>query len=334
MYQYLPFLRERGADVVVHPLLDDDYLSRLYSNGPIDKWRVLESYLQRLGLLLRSPRSFDVIWLQWEIFPWLPFAFEGLLFGKCPVVADYDDSIFHRYDLHANSLVRRCFGRKIDHVMSSSRTVVVGNDYLGQRAHLAGAKRVELLPSVIDLNRYQVSDRDPALPVTVGWIGSPTTAPYLSLIAEPLAKVCRGGVRLVVVGADSVELPEVEVVYKRWSEDTEVGDIQNFDIGVMPLTDDPWSRGKCGYKLIQYMACGKPTVCSPVGVNSQIVTNGLDGFHAESSQDWAESLELLLANPEMRKRFGDAARVKVERRYCLQVTAEKLLGILREACGR
>ena len=335
MYQYLPYLRSQGVEVTVAPLLDDDYVSRLYERLPVNKWRVARSYLERLGRLLTAQERFDLIWLQWEVFPWLPGALETLLLrGKIPVVADYDDAIFHRYDLHRSALVRALLGRKIDAVMKAAGTVVVGNEYLGGRAREAGAKRVVSLPSVIDIDRYQVANRSESDEFTIGWMGTPTTAGFMSAIAAPLAQFCRnGGRRVTIVGAKEIALPDVPVTYKAWSEDSEAADIASFDVGVMPLPDDPWSNGKCGYKLIQYMACGVPVVASPVGINSQIVDHGGNGFLATTSEDWFVALEAMAKSGEMRREMGMKARKRVVDSYCLQVTAPLLLAVLREAVG-
>jgi glycosyltransferase involved in cell wall biosynthesis len=118
---------------------------------------------------------------------------------------------------------------------------------------------------------------------------------------------------------------------RSWSEETEVKEIQGFDVGIMPLPDEPWERGKCGYKIIQYMACGKPTVASPVGVNQHIIAEGVDGFLAATPVQWVQALRTLRHDHGLRGRMGKAARRKVEREYSLQVTAPRLASLLRSA---
>ena len=152
---------------------------------------------------------------------------------------------------------------------------------------------------------------------------------YLSAIAGTLAAFCvEKKARLVIVGARQAPFDGVPVEFRRWSESTEVADICDFDVGIMPLPDEPWERGKCGYKLIQYMACARPVVASPVGVNSQIVEQGTNGFLAAADQEWHSALEALRTAPKLGERLGRAGREKVERRYCTRVTAPQLAAIL------
>jgi len=271
-----------------------------------------------------------VLWIEYELLPWLPAWAEGLLGGfGLPYLVDYDDAVFHRYDLHRSGLVRTILGKKIDAIMRKATLVTVGNDYLADRAHRAGAKRVEHLPTVVDLKRYHTAPGTGNSVYTIGWIGSPTTAPYLRLVRPALAEVCgKHGGRLVVVGGPpEMALDGVLTIGRPWSEETEVAEVQRFDVGILPLPDEPWERGKCGYKLIQYMACGRPVVASPVGVNRQIVEQGTNGFLASTISEWIKALGALRDSP-LRERMGRAGRAKVERNFSVQVTAPRLAALL------
>lgn len=337
-YQYMPYLREAGLDVVVAPLLPDAYLRALYGGRRPDLGTVLSAYARRVLALLRR-RRFDVLWLEYEALPWLPGWVEGLaLAGNTPCVVDYDDAIFHRYDLHPSRFVRRWLGNKIDTVMRCATLVVCGNEYLAERAYQAGARRVEVVPTVVDLARFPLQDQ-PGDPVhdgtpVIGWIGSPATAHYLELVRVPLAQVCRNGqARVRLIGAYDPHWPDVPYEVLPWSEDNEVAALSTLDIGIMPLPDTPWERGKCGYKLIQYMACGKPVVASPVGVNRKIVMHGENGFLAQTDDQWVEALSCLLADADLRRRMGTAGCATVEQTYSLQVMAPRLAALLREAAG-
>jgi glycosyltransferase involved in cell wall biosynthesis len=334
-YQYLPFMKKHGIEIEIAPLLDDNYIEDLYSGKGRRKIGILGAYLRRAGRLFGA-RHFDLIWIEKELFPWVPAWGEVLLDALgIPYVVDYDDAIFHNYDLHPNRLVRFCLGTKIDQVIKRAAVVVVGNDYLGDRARRAGAKRVEYLPTVIDLERYQMALKPRETPFTIGWIGSPATAKYIQLVQPALSEVCRNGkARVVLVGSGPVKLADVPVVVLPWSEDSEVAAIQGFDVGIMPLPDEPWERGKCGYKLIQYMACGRPVIASPVGINRQIVEQGVNGFLASDMTDWVTSLNELRDNASLRESMGRAGRSKVEKQYCVQVTAPRLAEILQWAAGR
>jgi len=329
-YQYLPYLKAQGIDCVVAPLLDDDYIRSLYSRKAKPLFSIISSYIQRIWNILNS-RSFNLVWIEKEIFPWLPAWMEILLtHANIPYIVDYDDAIFHRYDLNPNKTVRILFRNKIKKVMQYSDFVIAGNKYLANYAIRAGAKRVEFIPTVIDLDRYSIKDNMNANEFKVGWIGSPTTAKYLNLVRQALSQFAKeGNISFSFVGSGHIELGELPINISRWSEETEVSSIQDFDVGIMPIPDNPWERGKCGYKLIQYMACGKPVVASPVGANTEIVEHGVNGFLAETTKEWLDALKILRSRPELRKKMGTEGRKMVEKNFCIQVTAPKLLSLLK-----
>lgn len=329
-YQYFSALREQGFVIRDAPFFSDEYVRRLYSKQPVQIGKVVSAYLRRLATLLHA-QDFDLLWLEKEFLPWMPAWIEVLL-ARQPYVVDYDDAVFHRYDLHHNGLVRRVLGRKIDGVMQNAALVVAGNEYLANRARAAGAKRVEILPSVVDADLYAPASVR-ASEFTIGWIGSPVTAPYLERVRPALERLTNGGQAAVsLIGAgDAIRWGNAKVQILPWREESEIENIQQFDVGIMPLVDEPFERGKCGYKLIQYMACGLPVVASPVGVNLQIVEHGATGFLAESEQDWQEALAFLRDNPEKRREMGLAGRAKMEREYSLQMATPKLASLLRSA---
>lgn len=331
-YQYLPFLESRGIRVRPEPFSSDRYLRDFYAGKPLDRLDVLRSYAQRLFRLLQSHR-YDLLWVEHEMLPYLPAAAESMCrrMGIAYVV-DYDDAVFDRYRRHADHRVRRWLGGKIDAVMRNAAAVVCGNRYLADYARRAGARRVEILPTVVDLFRYPEMASSSRESFTIGWIGTRTTAAYLQQIAPALQSVAGGeGTRIVSIGSGPVRLNGVPLEAREWSEATEVDEVRRFDVGVMPLPDDPWTRGKCGYKLIQYMACSLPVVASPVGANPEIVENGKTGYLAGSTKEWVEALEKLRKDPELRREMGRRGYRKVKERYALQVTAPRLEDILRDA---
>lgn len=329
-YQYLPFLRAHGIECTPAPFFTDSYVRRLYSNQRPSLRTVLMAYRKRLTILLSST-AFDVIWVEKELFPWLPAVLEVLLHRRnIPYVVDYDDAVFHRYDKHHSFLVRALFGRKIDTVMRQAALVIAGNEYIAERARRAGARRVECLPSVVDVSRYTIQERDTQSPFRIGWIGSPVTARYLDLVRQPMSLLSRDvPLELILIGAGNTQpFQNVSTTFLPWSEDLELKIGQLFDVGIMPLVDGPFERGKCGYKLIQYMAGGLPVVASPVGVNRDIVEPGVNGFLCESSTDWLTALTRLWEDRAKRKLMGQAGRQKAEQLYNLQVTAPRLLNLL------
>lgn len=332
--QYLPYLRAHGLDVTVAPLFDDEYLAQLYGHSRRAPTKIAAVYGKRL-LAMLAASSHDLIWIEKEIWPNLPAVAERLLhlLGKSYVV-DYDDAVFHNYDLSGNALIRRLLGRKIDIVMRHSACVVAGNAYLAARAHAAGAPRIVQIPTVVDHTRYVPRTHSSHGRLVIGWIGSPSTQKYVVGIRDVLRKVCnQHGARLMLVGATPQivdELGGMEVDVVPWKEESEADHIGQMDIGIMPLPNGPWEKGKCGYKLIQYMACAVPVVASPVGVNVQIVNDTGSGFLADSGTEWESALSQLLASAELRGAMGNSGRLAVENHYSLQVQAPILARIFNE----
>lgn len=332
-YQFLPALAAAGIEVEVCPMFDDEYLrARHASSWPIG--RVLGSYARRIRDVIAHRRE-PVVWLEYEILPWVPYSFERMLLdsGRALVI-DYDDAIFHRYDCHPSWIVRALLRRKINLLMRAATVVIVGNQYLATRARAADAQRVELLPSVIDLAQYrQKAPCDQRRGFTVGWIGSP---PYSTRYLRSLEPVLRElsdvpGLSLANVGGTAWHPEGIAVENRPWTEDTEVQEMLRFDVGVMPLPDEPWERGKCGFKLVQYMGCALPVVASPVSANAEIVEHGRTGFLAATTKEWSDALRTLAADPELRARMGAAGLERCRSHYSLSVVAPRLVDILRGA---
>ena len=336
IYQYLPALKRAGLHVEVQPLFDDDVLSARYLRGRYGFRATLQSFAIRVLSLMRT-KNYDLVWIEKEALPWWPQWFELALLGCRPYVLDFDDAVFHNYDHHRLGLVRRLYGMRLDGLMARAALVIGGNDYLANRAASAGAQWVEVLPTVIDLERYSKIHAAKQAAVSLAriiWIGSPSTARYLELLREPLQTLSsRVPFILRVIGAN-VDFPGVNVECVRWTEANEVASIAECKVGVMPLLDSAWERGKCGYKLIQYMACGLPVVASPIGVNREIVEDHLNGFLANTAEDWVVALERLLTNVKLSRSMGREGRSRVETKYCLQITAVRIVELLKQSAER
>jgi glycosyltransferase involved in cell wall biosynthesis len=194
------------------------------------------------------------------------------------------------------------------------------------------------LPTVVDTDAYlpAAPDSEQTRPVTIGWIGSPSTwvlvRPYLGLLAELADNL---GIEVRVVGAgvaaETDIFPGLRLI--EWTEESEIAEVQKMDIGIMPVWDGPFQRGKCGYKLIQYMACGLPVVASPIGVNREIVREGENGFLASSVDEWRAALTRLILDAELRARLGRAGRLRAEQHYSLKAHAPRLVELLGRVGG-
>jgi len=329
-YQYFPYLKAQGVEILSKPFFSDDYVRNLYAGRGTSLKDVLWAYVRRLMVLARSS-SFDLLWVEKELLPLLPAGFEALLRAfKIPYVVDYDDAVFHRYEFHSNPLIRIFLKHKIDSVMRHAALVIAGNEYLADRAITAGASKVEFLPSVVDVSQYVLKEHTAGPVFQIGWIGSPVTVPNLDLIRDALnALHLEVNFRMVLIGAgDADPFPGVPTTRLSWSEESELSIGRKFDVGVMPLINGPFERGKCGYKLVQYMAGGIPVIASPVGVNRQIVEPNINGYLAESMQDWLTALRELMNNAQKRSEMGQAGRQKAEQLYNLRVTAPRLMNLL------
>lgn len=331
LFQYVPYLQAEGIQIDVRPLLDDHYLRRLYA-GQMPWVSVIRAYAGRIFRLL-ADRDYEVIWIEKELFPWLPaWLAQMILPRRARLIVDYDDAIFHNYDMHSSQLVRMLLGRKIDKVMRRADMVTAGNQYLADRARATECLQVEVLPTVIDLARYPVVQklyRD-CDAIVIGWIGSPSTAHYLKQVASVATRLQeKHAVKFLAIGSrpDQVKGSPFQAV--QWAESNEVELLRSIDIGIMPLEDGPWERGKCGYKIIQYMACSLPVVASPVGVNQDIVIHGTNGFLAKTEDEWVNALTQLIGDAQLRRTMGRAGRGLVEETYCLQVQAPRLAGLIR-----
>ncbi|MBJ7533244.1 glycosyltransferase family 4 protein [Rhodomicrobium vannielii ATCC 17100] len=335
--QYRPFLQESGFELAPRPLLDDAYLQKLYAGGRRDRGHVAARYLDRLRWLLSKP-DVDVIWLHCELFAFLPGLVEGLVrWPNKPIVFDYDDAIFHNYDLHPNKLIRGLLGRKLHRTIGTVELALCGNAYLAAYARPL-CPRTEIVPTVVDTTAYlpRQDGQSADGPVRIGWIGTPSTwNEYMVGLLPTLTQAAAlAGGKLAAMGADPKTEAQPLLDLVEWSEAAEVPFLQAVDIGIMPLSDTPWARGKCGYKLIQYMACGLPVVASPVGVNAEIVEHGVNGFLATTKAEWSEALATLLRDPALRQRMGAAGRRKVEEHYSLQVWGPRVAALLLDVAEK
>lgn len=331
---YLPHLQQNGFTVDVAPLLGDEYLEKRYTKRVPSPFRLMRDYAFRLIRLFQT-RKYDLIWIEREALPWIPYWLEAMLLGRgVKYVLDYDDAIYHRYDQHPWSLVRFSIGTKIAALMRTSAMVIAGNEYIANYARQAGAPLVRHLPTVVDLDKYHLAPPKQNTKLNIGWIGTPITARLLRTIQPALVEACRDNTAYVTaVGAGDFSLPDVPLVVRPWTEESEVREVQEFDVGIMPLSDSAFERGKCGLKLIQYMACGKPVIGTPIGVNGKIIVPGINGYQATTMEEWTRAIKSLQSSPEDRVRMGREGYKIVSEEYSLQVAAPKLAEYMNEAAA-
>lgn len=291
---------------------------------------------RRLVDTVRSSRS-DVVYLYREALPLGPAILEPMLAGRVPLVYDFDDAIWIPTSSPTNPFGARLRSAgKVDAVIRSAAITTVGNEYLAQHARLHSS-RVRVLPTTLDINRYEPRPRlHTRGPIRLGWSGSHSTVPHLRTIESALVTVlARPDIELFVQGGEGFSLPApAAVTAVRWAPATELDQLHTFAIGLMPLPDDEWTRGKCGFKALLYMSLGIPVVASPVGVNNEIIEHGVNGLLASTTQEWVEAVATLADDESLRTRLGTAGRETVIERFSGQRWAPTFLATLQEAASQ
>ena len=352
VYQYLPHLKKHGIEGTALPALPEPWFSRFYYSR--SKWvrgaQYLAEFFRNLWRVLES-RRYDLVYVQKGILTTNVRFQENFLkkFSR-RFVFDLDDEVYGNLivEFRWPFLRRLQDPHQTEKLSSLSRAVVAGNRHLRDLA-LRYNPRVFVIPTPVDTDRFR-----PALPLTpslsplgrgedegkreivLGWMGIPAGLDYLAPLAPVFQELSHRypiRLRLVTRKPDPVwEVPGVKIEWVPWVYGSEVESAGAFDIGLSPLADDEWTRGKCGLKLLQYMAMGLASVSSRVGANLDIVEEGVDGFLATEAGEWLKKLSLLIEDAALRKRMGEAARKKAEEKFSLKKTAPQLAEVLKEVC--
>jgi glycosyltransferase involved in cell wall biosynthesis len=306
--QYLPYLRQQGVEISVH----------LFKHHLLNKLK----FYSTLG-------QYDIVVIQRKLFS--PVDFWYIRRRANRIVYDFDDALMYR---SARSKNPYSFSRRIKfaYMMRRIDFVIAGNHFLKSEV-LPYNSNVAIIPTPIDLSRYRLKEYSYGKgPITIGWLGSRSSLRYLkSLIPafENISKKC-ADVQLKMVCSEFLDSANVPMIKKKWSLDEEEEDLKSFDIGVMPLSNDLWSKGKCGLKILQYFSVGVPVVCTPVGINQDIVEDGINGFWAQSGLQWEDCLLRLIRDEALRREMGLRGRETVRRAYSLEVNTPRFFSVLKE----
>ena len=310
--QYLPYLKSRGVETTVS----------LYP-------RTLKENFQ----FFKNLSGFDVVFLQRKRFnqPRL-----GLLRKRAKrIVYDFDDSVMYR-NSKADDPISSTRRRRFVQMIKNSNFVIAGNEFLRKEALLFNPN-VEMIPTAIDQERYHSKDYPVHQEkVILGWIGDHGSIHYLEKMRPVFERIGERypHAELKIVCDTFFDCERMKVIKKNWTSEEEVADLQGFDIGLMPLVDDPWSWGKCGLKIIQYQGVGVPVVCTPVGVNRDLIQDGVNGYWAMTPEEWEKKLSLLIENFRLREQMGREGRRKVLESYTYQACAPRLYAILKGLMGK
>ena len=336
--QWEPLLRERGVEITWRAFENDELHEVLYQTGnTAGKVReVVRSFGRRLKGL-RDVRDFDVVYVFREAALLGPAWFEKRIArAGAPMIFDFDDAVFVSYKSPSNGYLSYLkFPAKTATICRLSAHVTAGNPYLADYARQFN-QQVSIIPTTIDTDKYTPEYRreQPALPV-IGWSGSFSTVQHLDTIRSALQRLAQEEKFILrVIGTPVYKLEGVETEALQWRAASETDDLRPFDIGLMPLPDDDWSKGKCGLKALQFMALGVPTVCSPVGVNTDIIQDGVNGMLAASEDEWVAKLRQLLHSPELRVKLGRAGRETVEQKYSAKAVAPRFYEVLMQVAAK
>jgi glycosyltransferase involved in cell wall biosynthesis len=334
--QYLPILRQQGFTIRMQSFTASSDWRVLYARGKaLHKLAILFRGLFRRLVMLPTLPAYSMVFIHREAAPVGSPVFEWIIakvFRK-KIIYDFDDAIWLT-DKNRESFVERMlrWRSKAGFICRWSYRISCGNAYLAGYARKFNS-RVVINPTTIDTEtlhnpkRYTV-ERDPSR-ITIGWTGSHSTLKYLDGIVPVIQRLEEKfhRVTFLIIADRNPELPLDHVTFIPWSKEHEARDLLKMDIGIMPLPDDEWTRGKCGFKALQYMAMEIPCVASPVGVNTEIIDQGINGFLAGNAEEWVASLEKLINDATLRIVMGQEGRKKVEALYSVSSNAAHFLSL-------
>jgi len=333
--QWEPILKAGGVEIIYEPFESPELRRVLYGPGnSLTKVKeVVRSYRRRGDVVARAA-DFDLIYLFREAALLGPAWYERRIAAAgVPMVFDFDDAVFVAYRSPSNGYLSYLkFPGKTAAICRLATHIIAGNQYLADYAREHNPN-VSIVPTTIDTDKYEVrAEKASDGPVTIGWSGSFSTVQHLDTIREALTELAlTENFRFRVIGTPEYSVPGVDTEAMPWRSDTEIADLSEIDIGLMPLPDESWTRGKCALKALQYMALGIPTICSPVGVNTSLIQEGVNGYLAGPKDEWIAKLKTLLHSPELRRKVGLEGRRTVEEGYSARSQAPRVLEIFEQA---
>ena len=337
VYQYLPYLKKKGIDFKVYPAVPPKWEKYYFGrNKSIQLFFFLGEVLKRMRDITLSS-NWEIVFLQKGLTQVNFKGLDKLLFSiHSKVVFDFDDAVYSGPAQKFNHSLLSSLQdfRQVDNFLKHSRIVIAGNRHLAEYARKYNP-HTKVIPTPIDTEKYTLKKfKIHQKEVIVGWSGSSSTNQYLNLLAGVLSQLAKKYPIKLRIMSNSLKnihrekFHPLEIEFAQWKREREIEVIKSFDIGIMPIENDEWSKGKCGLKALQYMAVGVPCVISPVGVNKEIVEDGKNGFLAQEEREWEEKLSSLIENPALRKEFGVKGREKVEEKYSVRKNAPELISTL------
>ena len=337
--QYINYLKEYNVNIDVMPLITNEMLEeRFASKKSHSIFKSARQILKRI-YHTRNVAGYDIVWIQKEFLPNMPYVVESFFLKSAKaLILDLDDAEFLKYQKG----IRKFFlNKKYSSIAKSFNSVVVGNDYLSERIQSWGGSTI-LIPSVIDYHEYQnVGINTETVCVdskfVIGWIGSPSTEKYIDMlvpVVEKFAASIDASVEFHLIGASKgMQKKSKHIRVFEWKKETEVSRLSRFDVGVMPLELSEWEKGKCSFKAIQCMAAGKPVVVSPTQANCELVENKVNGFVAETPDEWFKAFENLFYNNEVKVAMGQVNKKKIKDNFSVQSQVSRLNNLFSNVHG-
>jgi glycosyltransferase involved in cell wall biosynthesis len=320
-------LEQAGFSYQIAPFYSDKTWEILYRKGDkIAKFLgVLGGFLKRITLIFNVSK-YDFVFIHREICPIGPPIFEWIIAKLLhkKLIFDFDDAIWLTDEKARLTNLVRCFW-KVGNICSYSYKISTGNEYLADYARQFN-NNVIINPTTIDLEHHKTSENTKNEFVTIGWTGSHSTLKYLQTI-YPVLKKLEDKCKLLVICDVNPEYDLKHYEFVPWSEENEVLGLQKIDIGIMPLPNNEWTKGKCGFKALQYMALKKAVILSPVGVNTQIIQDNKNGYWADTEQEWESKILELIQNKELRNEFGLLGFETLKNHYSVEANKENFLNL-------
>jgi len=304
LLQYEPYLNKNGIDTDIH---------------------VLPEGLKRWKLFARAG-MYDAVFVQKKLFSRIQLWYLRKKAKK--IIYDFDDAIMYTKTKYSSNTRRY---KRFKYMIKIADCIIAGNKYL---ANMSDKKKTKIIPTVLDVANYPLHKRR-GMDVVIGWIGTKSTQEYLIPLETLFNNIEKKFPRVTIkIVSDEKPLFSTESVkWEKWNEKKEIEQLLSFDIGIMPLVDNPWTRGKCGFKIIQYLAGSIPVVCSPVGANIDIIKDRINGFYASNMPEWEEAISALVVDLELYKKMAIEGRDNAEKNYNLSVVAPYFVKLIKDSIG-
>lgn len=341
LYKYVRHISEKEIDFDIFPPTNSSTYQRFFV--PWKRWGqyryFIIVFLQRFRAIWRSPK-YDAVFLQREILSEFfydpPLFIFALRLLNSRIIYDVDDAVWTLppQSIRAKSRILNFLARlRFYWNVRLSKGIIVSTEYISDHVRKIN-KDVKVIPTLVDVEDFPIREHKASEPVIIGWTGGPGNLIFLKTVEKPLARLAlKYPIKLRVISSRTIDMDGIDVDFVRWDKATEVTYISSFDIGIMPMPENDYTKGKGGFKILEYMAAGLPAVIAPVGVNAHIIKNKTNGFFAKDDQEWIDTLSSLIKDVSLRKKMGAEARAFVSKHYDYEIWVDIFVATIREVAG-